>query len=363
MPWDRTARQLHDRSNGLRQSDLTDDGRGTVGPRPVRRGKTGRPRGTGLRAVFDGGRHILATAEAWFVGNRWPGGPRCPRCGNDNIQTNCLEWSRTFRCRRRSRKMRFSVRKGTVMESSNLDCRIWAIAIYLCLTSLKSVSSMKLHRALDITQKSAWHPAHRIREVCEDEDIEEFFGPVEADEAYFGGKRANMSNAKRQELRDQWLGRGASGKTAVVGVKDREANSVTARVVGDTKAETLQGFVDERIVPETQVYTDDSASCTGIDRPHESVRHPVGEYVRGMARTNGIESFWAMLRRARDGTFHKMPPKHLQRYVNETAGRHSIREAGTIAQIRHVSVCMTGQRLRYGDLIGDNGLDNGARKE
>ena len=98
-------------------------------------------------------------------------------------------------------------------------------------------------------------------------------------------------------------------------MKDRDSNKVTAQVVTDTDATTLQGFVTEHAAPDATVYTDDAAAYTGMSFEHKSVRHSVGEYVRDMAHTNGVESFWSMLKRAHKGTFHKISPKHLDRYV------------------------------------------------
>ena len=106
-----------------------------------------------------------ATAERWFSETRWPHGPACPHCGSTNAQSGASHPTMPYRCRERECRKRFSVKTGTVMQASNLGCQVWAIAIYLCLTSLKSVSSMKLHRDLEITQKSAWHLAHRLRKA------------------------------------------------------------------------------------------------------------------------------------------------------------------------------------------------------
>ena len=244
------------------------------------------------------------------------------------------------------------------MQSSNLGYQIWAMAIYLCLRSLKGVSSMKLHRDLNITQKSAWHLAHRLRKALETQGGM-FPGPVEVDETYMGGKRANMSNAKRKELAG--IGRGAVGKIAVVGAKNRTTKRVRAKVVENTDKPTLQGFVIEHTPPGATVHSDEASAYEGLPFEHESVNHSAAEYVRGMAHTNGVEFFWSMLKRAHKGTFHKMSPKHLDRYVTEFEGRHNMREHDTIGQMGTVVLGMDGKRLRYDELIAANGLDSGAR--
>ncbi len=167
-------------------------------------------------------------AQAWLEEQRWGGEPWCPHCGSLNVRRN-KHPSMPWRCAERECRKRFSVRVGTPLQGSPLGYQTWIIAIYLLTTSLKSQSSMKLHRDLKVTQKTAWFLAHRIHKAFAGEN-DAFTGPVEADETYMGGKRANMPKAKREEL----TGRGAVGKTAIVGAKDRAANQVTARVVGST---------------------------------------------------------------------------------------------------------------------------------
>ena len=272
---------------------------------------------------------------------RWPHGAVCPRCESTNVQTGAKHPAMPYRCR--ACGSRFSVKTGTVMEGSNLGCQTWAIAIYQLTTNLKGVSSMKLHRDLGITQKSAWHLAHRIR-LAFTQPGGLFAGPVEADETFVGGKERNKH--AHQKLHENW----PAGKTTVAGVKDRATNHVSAAVVPATDARTLKRFVADRTDWLATVYTDDHPSYVGLPN-HQTVKHSVGEYVNGHAHTNGIESFWSMLKRGYYGTYHQMSGKHLDRYVQEFAGRHNVRPLSTSDQMVSVAQGMVGKRLRYRELI------------
>ncbi len=154
--------------------------------------------------------------------------------------------------------------------------QVWVVSLYLLSTNLKSVSSMKLHRDLSITQKSAWHLVHRIREAMAIQENGPMSGPVEVDETYFGGKRRTMRTRQRKRLE----GRGPAGKIAVVGVKDRASNTVRAKVVPNTTAETLQGFVVDNADAFATLYTDDASAYQNLPYHHESVKHSISEYVR-----------------------------------------------------------------------------------
>lgn len=283
-------------------------------------------------------------SQAWLEDQRWGGEPWCPHCGSFNIKHNNHP-SMPWRCAERECRKKFSVRVGTPLYRSPLGYQTWVIAIYLLTTSLKSVSSMKLHRDLDITQKTAWFLAHRIRqsfEDCGESDL--FSGPIKVNETYVGGKWANMSNTKRKELTP--MGRDPADKTAVVGLKGQKIGQVRTKVVESTDKLMLQGFVTTHTGPDATVYTDDALTCEGLPSKHESAKHSVREFVREQAHTNGVESFWLILKR----TFHKLSPKHLDWYVQEFATKHNLRECDTQMQMNAVVHRMEGRKLRYTDL-------------
>lgn len=287
------------------------------------------------------------TAEEWIIKVRWPEGVTCPYCGSTKIKDGAGHPKMRFRCRggngKRCYKF-FSYRTKTLMEGSKLGPQTWVLATYLLSTGIKGTSSMKLHRDLDISYKAAWFLSHRIRESWE-KGNGLFSGPIEVDEAYMGGKNANKHASKKIENAN-----GTIGKTAVVGIKDRDTNHVQAQVVEHTNQETLQAFVNARKEPGTKVYTDEHGGYIGLDN-HESVKHSVSEYVNGQAHTNGIESFWAMLKRGYHGTYHHMSEKHLGRYINEFAGRHNVRPLDTLEQMKALTAGIVGKRLRYSELV------------
>ncbi len=294
------------------------------------------------------------TAREWFESKLWPRGAFCPRCGSKDV-AEIKHPSMTHRCRdcRRSgeKKSMFSVRVNSIMEDTKLGYRTWALAIYLMTTSLKGVSSMKLHRDLGITQKAAWHLAHRIRRAYEEGDMKPFEGPTEFDETLVGG-RVRGAGKKGPRI----------NKAIVVGAKDRTTKRVRARMALDTKLDTIHSFVDETAEWGSMVYTDGATVYRGLlAHRHEWVNHSAYEFVRGQCHTNGIESFWAGLKRGYEGVYHKMSFKHLDRYVDEFVGRHNSRDSDTLEQMEALAEGMRGKRLEYEDLIADNGLPSGAR--
>ena len=207
--------------------------------------------------------------------------------------------------------------------------------MYPMTTSLKLVSSMKLHRDLGISQPTAWFMAQRLHEGWEDgSDL--FCGTVEVDETYMRRKEMNKHNNKKLKA-----GRGSVGTTVVIGVKEREAKQVKAKVIKDIKRPTLNGFIGINVELESTVYTDDLSSYENLENyEHGTVKHSVGEFVDEQIHINGMESFWSMLKRAHEGTYHKMSKKHLNRYVTEFPGQHNVRRHDTLMQMAMLAVML-----------------------
>ena len=158
------------------------------------------------------------------------------------------------------------------------------------------------------------------------------------------------------QLSGRGRGQGRSGR-------HKGSRNKVAALTSGTPTPRTSRLVAEKTAPGAKVYTDESSAYNALAAwfDHESVNHSAGEYVRGMAHTNGMESFWAMLKRAHQGAFHKISPKHLERYVQEFAGKHNIRGDDTAAQMAAVAAGLVGRRLMYRDLTADNGLSSGAR--
>ena len=297
-----------------------------------------------------------AAARAWFEESMWNGEPHCPHCGSINVQSNVSHPTMTHRCRDCPTRPFFSVRTGSVMEDSRLGCQVWAIAIHAIMSNPKGVSSLQLSHDLGITQKSAWHLAHRIRLALESEHPP-FQGPVEVDETYVGGRRMNMPWRKKQQTPKG----GTSHMTPIIGVLDRKTRQIATGVPDHVTTTAAMEFIEQTVHPDAMIYTDSATTYDSLPHAHESVNHSGGQYVDGDCHTNSIESFWSLIKRAHKGIYHKLSPKHLHRYATEFEGRYNTRGLTTLQRMVEVANGMVGKRLRYRDLARPNGRSSYAR--
>jgi len=286
-------------------------------------------------------------ARTFFEVKRWSNGKYCPHCGSISVAECKDHKPMPYRCK--DCRKHFSVRTGTTLEESRLPLQKWLMAIYMMTTARKGIPSTQMARELGITQKSAWFLAHRIREswlANKPNDDDKLDGHVEVDETFIGGKEKNKHSSKKIKE-----GRGAVGKFIVVGAKQRNGN-VCVEKVADTSAMTLKSFIRNKISLGANVYTDNFTAYRGLTGyNHQAVNHSVGEYVRQQVHTNGIESFWALLKRGYYGIFHYMSFKHLHRYINEFSFRHNTSSYGTLQFIEATASRMINHRLTYKELI------------
>ncbi len=278
---------------------------------------------------------------------RWPEGPVCPSCG-------CMEYSylstrRVWKCK--ACKRQYSVKVGTVFEESRLGLDKWLPAVWLAANSKNGISSHELARALGITQKSAWFMLHRIRLAMQAGSIV-LGGEVEADETFIGGKAGNMHKAARERKGVSRKG-GFSAKTAVMGIRERGTGRVHAQVVPDVKGDTLKPIVHERVKDGSTVYTDQWNGYTGLDGryDHETINH-LERYVEGRVHTNGIENFWAMLKRGLNGTYVSVDPAHLFRYIDERVFTYNERYLTDLGRFSAVLGAVADRRLTYAEVTG-----------
>ena len=283
-------------------------------------------------------------ARRFFEEKRWPSGVHCPHCGSFSVAECVGHIPMPYRCR--DCRKHFSVRTGTVLTESKLPLHKWLMAIYMMTTARKGIPSTQMARELGITQKSAWFLAQRIRETWLASQGDSDMGPiVEVDETYIGGKNKNRHADKKVK------GSGTHGKAAVLGIKERNGE-VRAVHVGSTHKAILHGYITQNVRPGSFVFTDELVTYRGLDGyNHATVNHTVGEYVRDMAHTNGIESFWALLKRGYYGIYHFMSAKHLHRYVGEFSFRHNTAKVGALEFMAMTIARSEGKRLSYQGLI------------
>ncbi len=253
------------------------------------------------------------SARLYLEARLWPNGVRCPICASG--ERIGARKSGYYRCNACAED--FTVRTGTVFERSHVPLHKWLYAMYLLVTARKGISSIQLSKEIGITQKSAWFVLHRLREACGD-DLTKLQGIVEIDETYIGGKEAAKHEGKKLKA-----GRGAVGKAAVLGMRERGGKAF-ATPVSDVNMDTVHRAIHARVAVGSTLHTDEATAYNGIGGlffRHDAINHSAGEYRRGDVTTNSIESVWALLKRGVHGVYHHTSRKHLGRYVNEFAFR------------------------------------------
>ncbi len=278
---------------------------------------------------------------------RWADGVAiCPRC--ENTSTSFLSTRNVWKCK--ACKKQFSVKVGTILEGSNISLDKWICAIWMIANCKNGVSSYEIHRAIGVTQKTAWFMNHRIREAMQAGSFEKLSGNVEVDETFIGGKAKNMHKSKREKVIQ---GRGSVGKTAVFGVLERKGR-VLAKVIEKTDSETLHKAVRNNVEKGSNLFTDEWRSYRGLgeDYIHEVINHGV-EYVRGNIHTNGIENFWSLLKRTIKGTYVSVEPFHLGRYLDEQMFRFNERKCKDKDRFLKAVGMIAGKRLTYKELTGN----------
>lgn len=288
------------------------------------------------------------TCVQFVASRRWSDGKAiCPKCESTN--NTFMESRRVWQCKNKECKKQFSVKVGTIFEDSPITLDKWLTAMWLIVNAKNGISSYELHRAIGVTQKTAWFMNHRIRTAMQTGSLEKLSGTVECDETFIGGKSINMHKSKRDKL---IKGRGTSGKTTVMGMLERKGR-VRAKVIQSTDHDTLHAEIRENVETGSNVFTDQWRAYQGLHDAyaHEVVNHAI-EYVRGNVHTNSIENFWSLLKRTIKGTYVSVEPFHLNRYINEQTFRYNEKDGNDQTRFIELLKGVADKRLTYSELIG-----------
>jgi transposase-like protein len=289
---------------------------------------------------------------SYLVARRWPNGVTCPTCESDGVY---FDKSRQgWICKTKHPLRKFSLKTGTIFEDSPLGLDKWLPVVWMIANMKNGVSSWEIHRAIGVTQKTAWFMLQRIRLAMQSADGGKLGGQVEVDETFIGGKARNMHKGKRKQH-----GTGTVGKVAVMGLLERnspeKASTIRTAIVANTRRHSLHAQVREHVEPGANVYTDALQSYVGLTTSgytHQVIDHAEA-YVDGQIHTNGCENFWALLKRAVKGTYISVEPFHLFRYLDEQAFRFNHRRDMNDADRFSLAITgIVGRRLTYKDLLG-----------
>lgn len=291
----------------------------------------------------------LDTCREFMVNLRWPNGVvTCPHCGSETV--GFLETRKIWKCKNRECRKQFSVKVGTIFEDSPLGLDKWLPVLWMIANAKNGISSYEVHRAIGVTQKTAWFMLHRVRLAMQTESFCKLSGAVEVDETLIGGKLRNMHPGRKAMAK----GRTNDGKVIVMGLLERHGK-VRTKVVDDAKKTTLQPLVKKHVEDGSVVYTDALKSYLGLDADfvHETINH-AETYVRGHIHTNSIENFWSLFKRCIHGTYVSVEPFHLFRYLNEEEFRFNNRKINDAGRFLYVASAVSGKRLMYKELIGQS---------
>ena len=304
-------------------------------------------------------KHFHDEAAAYeFVEERvWPNGPVCPHCGGvERISRMGGKSTRigTYKCYQ-CRKP-FTVKIGTIFESSHIPLHIWLQAIFLMASSKKGVSSNQLHRTLGVTLKTAWFLSHRIREALRSGGLDPLGGAgkvVEADETYFGERENFMPSSNRGGRPYTKGGRsGPSNKRAALALVERGGETRTFHLDRATKAEVVK-IVTDNVAQESYLHTDESRLYGDADQlfaEHHTIKHSISEYVRRNVHTNTVEGVFSIFKRGLNGVYQHCSEKHLHRYLAEFDFRYNARQAlgvNDAARAERALKGVVGKRLTY----------------
>lgn len=291
-------------------------------------------------------------AHDFMVNLRWPDGVvKCPRCQSADVRP--IPTRKTWECKCCTAQKQFSVRVGTIFEDSPLPLAKWLATMWLIAGAKNGISSYEIHRAIKVTQKTAWFMLHRIRVAMQTGTFEKLKGEVEVDETFIGGLAKHMHHSRNKR---RGLGQtGGAGKSIVVGLLERaaEGSQVKAIHVPNRRREQVEAKVRENVEKGSEVFTDALPSYNHLspDFEHQFVDHAVS-YVNGKVHTNGLENFWCLLKRMLKGTYVSVDPVHLSRYLDEQVYRFNNRKLDDAARFLGVAAAVIGRHLTYKELIG-----------
>jgi transposase-like protein len=298
----------------------------------------------------------------FLLPRRFPREVYCPQCGRTDVRF--IPTRHIWECKTKHPKRQFSIKVGTIFEDSPIALDKWMTAVWMIANCKNGVSSYEIHRAIGVTQKSAWFMLHRIRVALRMGTFEKMGGDpdsgVEADEAYIGGRVSNMHSRRRNTLVKEGGDPNAT-KTIVMGLLDRAQRKVRATVVPNTSRITLQNEVLKNVRYGTRMFTDESLAYRKLNDKyvHEFVNH-MEKYVEGQVHTNGLENFWSLFKRHLSGTYVAVEPFHMQAYLDEQVFRFNNRGSKKAPmndgdRFDLVLRNLVGKRITYKELTGKEG--------